>query len=443
MAPARWIGSPRGVVALLAAAGLCGCSSGDEHGSAPGTGGHASIAAGGAGVSAAGGPASPTSASGGANSSGGAAMSGIGGGVTNGGNGATSHAGGTAAATSMTAGSGGSSGATGSSGGAPSGGGGSSTNAGASTTGPSGGQTGAAGAAPMGTPTLYWLDVSGKVERSDVAKFAADTIVPSAGQGSDGIAVDLAGGHIYWTDMGVPADNDGSIERSDLDGSNVTTIVPTAGTYTPKQLKLEPTEQKLYWSDREGMRVMRANLDGSDIETLYTSGQTDTDRQDTSRWCVGIALDVAGGYFYWSQKGDDDGHTGSLRRAHLAVPDGQTSVTRTDVEILFDGLAAPIDMDLDLSAGLVYWTNRGDNTVNRAPLDVPAGSTPTTRTDRQIIVPNVTQAIGIALDHERSLVYYTDAVGDVGQAALDGTGAKFLLTKSGAFTGIVIVDLPK
>jgi sugar lactone lactonase YvrE len=25
---------------------------------------------------------------------------------------------------------------------------------------------------------------------------------------------------------------------------------------------------KLYWSDREGMRVMRANLDGSQLETL-------------------------------------------------------------------------------------------------------------------------------------------------------------------------------
>src|SRR5262249_50209092 len=32
----------------------------------------------------------------------------------------------------------------------------------------------------------------------------------------DGIAVDVAAGHIYWTNMGVPPVNDGSIERADL-----------------------------------------------------------------------------------------------------------------------------------------------------------------------------------------------------------------------------------
>jgi DNA-binding beta-propeller fold protein YncE len=277
---------------------------------------------------------------------------------------------------------------------------------------------------------------------SDVAKFAAKTIVPSAGQGSDGIAVDVPGGHIYWTDMGVPADNDGSVMRSDLNGSNVTTIVPKAGTWTPKQLKLEPTEQKLYWADREGMRIMRSNLDGSNVETLYASGMTDADRQDTTKWCVGIAVDTASGYFYWTQKGDDNGHNGTVRRAHLAMPDGDTPATRSDIEILFQDLAAPCDMDLDLSTGLVYWANRGDNTINRGPIAIPSGATAATRTDREAIVPNVTQAIGVALDHERGLAYYTDAVGDVGSSELDGKNAQFLLKNSGAFTGIVIVDLP-
>ena len=46
------------------------------------------------------------------------------------------------------------------------------------------------------------------------------------------------------------------------------TIVPPGGTFTPKQLQLEKRSGKLYWSDREGMRVMRANRDGSEIEIL-------------------------------------------------------------------------------------------------------------------------------------------------------------------------------
>ncbi|HEV8547636.1 MAG TPA: hypothetical protein VGQ57_01390 [Polyangiaceae bacterium] len=305
------------------------------------------------------------------------------------------------------------------------------------------GGSGGTGASTDGTPTLFWLDVSGKVLSSDATNFAVNTVVPSAGQGSDGIAVDVDAGYIYWTDMGAPADDDGTILRSNLDGSNVTTLVPKGGTYTPKQLKLVPEQHKLYWSDREGMRVMRSNVDGSAVETLYQSGSTDTDRKDNSRWCVGIAVDVAGGYFYWSQKGTDSGHEGSIRRAHLSMPDGDTPESRSDIEILFDGEAATCDLDLDLDAGLVYWANRGDDTINRGPLSLPSGADPKARSDKQTVVKKVDQAIGVFLDHARGLVYYTDAVGDVGRANLDGSSSKFLLTNAGAFTGIVVVELPR
>ena len=88
----------------------------------------------------------------------------------------------------------------------------------------------------------------------------------------DGIAVDVAAGHIYWTNMGVPKLNDGSIERADLDGRHRMTIVPQGGTFTPKQIQLEKKSRKLYWCDREGMRVMRSNLDGSKIEVLVQTG---------------------------------------------------------------------------------------------------------------------------------------------------------------------------
>ncbi len=107
----------------------------------------------------------------------------------------------------------------------------------------------------------------------------------------DGIAVDVQGGSSYWTEMGYPPANDGSIERADLDGSNRTSVVPRGGTHTPKQLQLEPVSRKLYWSDREGMRVMRCELDGSNIETLVQTGEGDEDRQDQTRHCVGIAVD--------------------------------------------------------------------------------------------------------------------------------------------------------
>ena len=306
--------------------------------------------------------------------------------------------------------------------------------------GSSAGTTGAGGMA-SGTPTIFYLDVSGKVMTAAAENPTPRTLVASAGQGPDGIAVDLAAGHIFWTGMGNPSADDGFVKRSDLDGSNVVTLVPAGGTYTPKQMRVDPPSGKMYWSDREGMRVMRANMDGSSVEALVTTGSSATDRMDESRWCVGIALDTAGGWMYWTQKGGDNAGVGSIRRAHIQMPAGQTSTNRTDIEILFSGLPEPIDIDLDLEGGIIYWADRGDDTINRAPIAIPSGSTAANRTDRQILVRQVAEAIGVAIDKRRGRLYYTAANGQLGRANLDGTN-KMERANSGAMTGIVVVDLP-
>src|ERR1700694_5668888 len=76
------------------------------------------------------------------------------------------------------------------------------------------------------------------------------TLVSEGRKLPDGLAVDIAAGHLYWTNMGNPKANDGSILRSDLDGGNLTTIVPPGNTFTPKQIQIEKKSGKLYWSDR-------------------------------------------------------------------------------------------------------------------------------------------------------------------------------------------------
>ena len=152
------------------------------------------------------------------------------------------------------------------------------------------------------TPTsgrLFFLDLSdGRVLSVNPDGSDLRTIVSEGRRLPDGIVVDVEAGHIYWTNMGKPSMNDGSIDRADLDGRNVTSIVPAGGTFTPKQLQLDNKNGRLYWSDREGMRVMRANLDGSHIETLVETGHGDADRRDARNWPVGIALDIEGGKLY-------------------------------------------------------------------------------------------------------------------------------------------------
>ncbi len=258
----------------------------------------------------------------------------------------------------------------------------------------------------------------------------------------DGIAVDVAAGHIYWTNMGVPKVNDGSVERANLDGRNRMTIVPQGGTFTPKQIQLEKKSRKLYWCDREGMRVMRANLDGSNIETVVDTSQGDPrPGPDASRWCVGVAIDVDGGKVYWTQKGPDNAGKGRICRAGIDVPTGQTASNRADIEVLYDGLPEPIDLDLDLNNRVMYWTDRGDpprgNTVNRAPMDSDANGRPAPET----VLTHLMEGIGIALDFKGDRMFITDFGGNVLAAKLDGSDVKPLLVAQGNLTGIAYSEI--
>jgi len=300
-------------------------------------------------------------------------------------------------------------------------------------------------AAPATTPRLFFLSASsGQVFSANPDGSDLQTLVSEGKRLPDGIVVDVAAGHIYWTNMGVPTANDGSIERANLDGSNVTHIVPSGGTFTPKQLQLDKKNRKLYWCDREGMRIMRANLDGSNIETLVDTSEGDLrPGKDIKKWCVGIVLDVKAGKFYWTQKGPDNAGEGRIFRANLEIPKGQTPANRKDIEVLYDGLPEPIDLELDLANGMIYWTDRGDpprgNTVNRAPMDPASGKN---KKEPEIIFNHLMEGIGIALDLKGGRMFLTDLGGSVYSANLDGSNKKTLLGAQGNLTGIAYVEIP-
>jgi len=242
--------------------------------------------------------------------------------------------------------------------------------------------------------------------------------------------------------MGVPNKNDGSIERVDLDGRNRKSIVPPGGTFTPKQIHLDKENGRLYWSDREGMRVMRSNLDGSRIETLVdSSGGDPRPGLDATKWCVGIAVDAARGQIYWTQKGPDDAGRGRVFRANADIPKGESAANRSDIEVLFEGLPEPIDLELDLANRLMYWTDRGDpplgNTVNRAPMDAHSKKRPAP----DILLTHLMEGIGIALDLKGDRMFLTDLAGTVYTARLDGSEKKPLLAAQGNLTGIAYAEI--
>jgi len=292
---------------------------------------------------------------------------------------------------------------------------------------------------------LFVLDVSaGRVLSCKPDGSDLKTIVSEGRRLPDGIVVDVEAGHIYWTNMGNLKENDGSIERADLNGKNLKHIVPPGGTFTPKQLQLDKKNGKLYWCDREGMRVMRANLDGSKIETLIDTSEGDArPGKEIKKWCVGIALDVEAGKLYWTQKGSDNAGEGRIFRANLEIPKGETPANRKDIELLYENLPEPIDLELDLANRTLYWTDRGDpprgNTVNRAPMD-PARRNG--KKEPEIVFDHLEEGIGIALDLKSRRMFLTDLGGSVYSANLDGSNKKTVLAGEGNLTGIAYAELP-
>jgi len=292
------------------------------------------------------------------------------------------------------------------------------------------------------TERLFFLEASGGRIHSVNADGADGKVIVSGCRIPDGIVVDVDAGHIYWTNMGVPSRNDGSIERADLDGQNRKTIIPEGATFTPKQLHLKKKSAKLYWCDREGMRVMRANLDGSEIETLVDTSKGEVrPGTDQTKWCVGITVDPDRGRIYWTQKGPDDAGKGRLFRANIDIPKGENSANRADIELLFDGLPEPIDLELDRKNRLLYWTDRGDpprgNTVNRVSLDADFNKRPAP----EILLTHLMEGIGIALDFKGDRMFLTDLAGTIYSAKLDGTQKKPLLVAQGNLTGIAYAEI--
>lgn len=243
--------------------------------------------------------------------------------------------------------------------------------------------------------------------------------------------------------MGIPKSNDGIVQSCKLDGSDIQTVIPKGKVHTPKQLIIDQENNKLYFCDREGLRVMRCNLDGSEHEVIIQNGDfnNEKDAADQMNWPVGISINKKDGKFYWTQKGLSKGGKGRIFRANLDFPKGQSASNRSDIELLFTGLPEPIDLEIDEDTQTLFWTDRGDpptgNTLNSVKLE---GLKTLKEGDKnpkyEILTRQLHEAIGLKLDQVNKHIYLTDLGGTVYRVGLDGKDKKKVYDEEASFSGI-------
>jgi hypothetical protein len=265
----------------------------------------------------------------------------------------------------------------------------------------------------------------------------------------DGLGISISAGKLFWTCMGVTGADDGAVYSANLDGTEVTPLVAGGQINTGKQLIIDSVQSKLYFCDREGLRVWRCNFDGSDLELLVQTGdrKNEAEKLDQTRWCVRIAVSHTTGKFYWTQKGPSKGSKGRIFRANIDFPQAQNALQRNDIECIFQNLPEPIDLDIDETHQALYWTDRGElplgNSVNKASLKGlrPMSGPSIAGKDYEIVARNFHEAVGIKLDLIHHHFYPTDLGGAVYRFNLDGSGRGKFYEDQGSFTGITLAHV--
>lgn len=212
---------------------------------------------------------------------------------------------------------------------------------------------------------------------------------------------------MYWVDLGTD-----KIQRADLNGSKIQDLV-TSGLVSPRRIALDLVTGKIYWTegasvDSLGGTIWRADLDGSHSELVIQHQNTPS----------GLAIDAAGGKVYWSNFLDVGGSFSErIFRANL---DGTGIETITPQ--FFSG-AYVADIALDVQAGKMYWlTGGGEGIIRRANLD---GS----GIEKLLTVASDFSSGDIALDPSAGLMYWTDeSAAAIRRAQLDGSGVENLIT---------------
>lgn len=255
---------------------------------------------------------------------------------------------------------------------------------------------------------VYWTDR--RADRLYRMQFdgsdQVEIVQTGTGGNTRGLTLDLANSRLYWADNASDR-----IVRANLDGTSSSIITTIAGSSFPADVHLAAGAETLYWCDRNRGHIDRSNLSGSviavaisdaaasgpyfmDVEegggkiywgdfsggSIYRSDLDGSDREvlvTGNNSTRGVRVDPVGGMLYWINRNDKKVHRAPLS----ALADGPVPITDPVVETLYDGLDTPHGLTIDVPARKLYWADTGTNSglgiggqaISRGDID---GSTP-------------------------------------------------------------------
>ena len=109
---------------------------------------------------------------------------------------------------------------------------------------------------------VYWTEMTGHIRRANLGGSNIQTVAKKRGMIGSIIVV---GSYLYWTEK--ISEELGKISRANLDGSNVEDIITLSS--VPVGIAVDVAGNKLYWTETRG-HIQRANLDGANVEDIVT-----------------------------------------------------------------------------------------------------------------------------------------------------------------------------
>ncbi|PIK56419.1 putative low-density lipoprotein receptor-related protein 4 isoform X3 [Apostichopus japonicus] len=174
-------------------------------------------------------------------------------------------------------------------------------------------------------------------------------------------------------------------------------------------LDYDSVGRKIYFSDVNQDVIMRANYDGTDVETVV---------RDRLKVVDGLAVDWIAGNLFWTNAGKDKIEVARLNGSSRKV-------------IVDKALDEPRAIALCPNRGYLFWTDWGISPkIERSYLDGSGRST---------LISNVHWPNGLTIDYEEERIYWTDAnTGRIESANFNGEERRLVLGHLNSTFGITM-----